>query len=154
MGKKELAALFSSDPDRYYRVPLFDRIGFSRQGCSKCGKFFWSKVYKESCPDHEYYGFIGSPPTNRRLDYVNTWKEISAYFRDNDHSIISRYPVVCRWRDDLYFTIASIVDFQRKIGGKVVFELPANPLVVPQMCLRFNDVENVGVRADIIPPSA
>jgi alanyl-tRNA synthetase len=145
LGKKELAALFSSDPDRYYRVPLFDRIGFSRQGCSKCGKFFWSKVYKESCPDHEYYGFIGSPPTNRRLDYVNTWKEISAYFRGNNHSIISRYPVVCRWRDDLYFTIASIVDFQRIIGGKVVFELPANPLVVPQMCLRFNDVENVGV---------
>jgi alanyl-tRNA synthetase len=29
--------------------------------------------------------------------------------------------------------------------GKIVFELPANPLVVPQMCLRFNDIENVGV---------
>jgi len=29
--------------------------------------------------------------------------------------------------------------------GKVVFELPANPLVVPQICLRFNDIENVGL---------
>ncbi|MDQ3806608.1 MAG: alanine--tRNA ligase-related protein, partial [Thermoproteota archaeon] len=41
--------------------------------------------------------------------------------------------------------IASIVDFQRIAGNQVVFELPANPLVVPQMCLRFNDIENVGL---------
>ena len=52
---------------------------------------------------------------------------------------------MCRWRDDLYFTIASIVDFQRVMGSKVVFEFPANPLVVPQTCLRFKDLENVGV---------
>ena len=25
------------------------------------------------------------------------------------------------------------------------FEYPANPLVVPQICLRFSDIENVGV---------
>jgi alanyl-tRNA synthetase len=45
----------------------------------------------------------------------------------------------------LYFTIASIVDFQRIMGSKVVFEFPANPLIVPQTCLRFKDLENVGV---------
>lgn len=144
MGKKELATLFSSDPDKYYRVPLFDEIGFERQRCVKCGKFFWAMVKKESCPDHERYGFIDNPPTNKRLDFVNAWKGIAEYFRSKNHSIISRYPVVCRWRDDLYFTIASIVDFQRVMGSKVVFEIPANPLIVPQMCLRFNDVENVG----------
>lgn len=145
MGKKELTALFSSNPDRYYKVPLFDRVGFNRQRCSKCGKFFWSIVSKELCPDHEHYGFINNPPTNKRLDYVHAWEEIETYFSSKDHTTISRYPVVCRWRDDLYFTIASIVDFQRVVGGKVIFELPANPLVVPQMCLRFNDVENVGL---------
>ncbi len=145
MGKKELISLFSSYPDRYYKVPLFERVGFNRHRCVKCGKFFWSIVDKESCPDHESYGFINNPPTNRRFDYVNAWKQIEAYFRSKNHAIISRYPVVCRWRDDLYYTIASIVDFQRIIGNKVVFELPTNPLVVPQMCLRFNDVENVGM---------
>ena len=145
MGKKELTSLFSSDPDRYYKVPLFDKVGYNRQACTRCGKFFWSIVNRESCPDHESYGFINNPPTSRRLDYVQAWKEIEVYFRSKNHAIISRYPVVCRWRDDLYFTIASIVDFQRIMGGKVVFELPANPLVVPQMCLRFNDVENVGL---------
>ena len=145
MSKKELANLFSSNPNRYYRVSLFDREGFSRQKCNICSKFFWSVVQKELCPDHENYSFIGKPPTRKRLDYVNTWKEVKEYFSSNGHSIIRRYPVVCRWRDDLYFTIASIVDFQRVMGTKVVFELPSNPLVVPQMCLRFNDIENVGL---------
>ncbi|MGB7677608.1 MAG: hypothetical protein WBL49_02265, partial [Nitrososphaeraceae archaeon] len=66
MGKKELTSLFSSDPDRYYKVPLFDKVGFSRQACSRCGKFFWSIVNRESCPDHESYGFINNPPTGKR----------------------------------------------------------------------------------------
>lgn len=146
MGKKELAALFSSNPDRYYKVSLFDNMGFMRKKCSKCEKFFWTlDIARDFCPDHENYGFIGKPPTNKRLDYVNAWKETEKFFRANDHDIIRRYPVVCRWREDLYFTIASIVDFQRVVGNQVVFELPANPLVVPQMCLRFNDIENVGL---------
>ena len=145
MGKKELAALFSSDPDRYYKVSLFDRLGFKRQKCSKCGKHFWSLSQRQSCPDHEDYGFIGNPPTSKRLDYVGAWKETERHFSENGHEIVRRYPVVSRWRDDLYFTIASIVDFQRVVGNQIVFELPANPLLVPQMCLRFNDIENVGL---------
>jgi alanyl-tRNA synthetase len=146
LGKKELAALFSSNPDRYYKVSLFDREGFMRKRCSMCEKFFWTlDSTRYFCPDHENYSFIGNPPTNKHLDYVNAWKETENFFRANDHEIVRRYPVVCRWREDLYFTIASIVDFQRVVGNQVVFELPANPLVVPQMCLRFNDIENVGL---------
>ncbi|MFL6309157.1 MAG: alanine--tRNA ligase [Nitrososphaera sp.] len=146
MGKKELAALFSSNPDRYYRVSLFDELGFVRKKCTICEKFFWTlDTTSNFCPDHENYSFIGKPPTKKRLDYVNAWKETESFFRRNDHEIVRRYPVVCRWREDLYFTIASIVDFQRIVGNQVVFELPANPLVVPQMCLRFNDIENVGL---------
>jgi alanyl-tRNA synthetase len=146
LGKKELAALFSSNPDRYYKVALFDKMGFSRHRCGRCEKFFWSlDEARQFCPDHESYSFIGTPPTSKKLDYVGAWKETEKYFSSNEHSIVRRYPVVCRWRDDLYFTIASIVDFQRAVGSKVVFELPANPLVVPQMCLRFNDIENVGL---------
>ena len=81
----------------------------------------------------------------KRFDYTQSWKEVESFFVKNNHTSINRYPVVCRWRDDLYFTIASIVDFQRVMGSKVVFEFPANPLVVPQTCLRFKDLENVGV---------
>jgi len=137
LGKEQLTSLFSSDPDRYYRVSLFDELGFKRYKCDICSKFFWSLAERLVCPDHEYYDFIGNPPTNKRLDYINAWREIEKYFRTNAH--------VCRWRDDLFFTIASIVDFQRVIGNKVVFELPENPLVIPQICLRFNDIENVGL---------
>ncbi len=146
MGKKELTDLFSSNPDRYYKVKLFDKMGFSRQKCCKCEKFFWTLDQgRQFCPDHENYSFIGKPPTSRRLDYVGAWKETEKFFEANDHTIVRRYPVVCRWREDLYFTIASIVDFQRDMGNQMVFELPANPLLVPQMCLRFNDIENVGL---------
>ena len=39
---------------------------------------------------------------------------------------------------------ASIYDFQPfVVSGEV--EPPANPLVVPQFCLRFNDIDNVGI---------
>ena len=145
MEKHSLLSLFSSNPDKYYKVSLFDEKGFKRQSCKLCGKFFWSINDRGSCPEHDNYSFIGDPPTSKRLDFVNTWKELSSFFRKNDHEIIQRYPVVCRWREDLYYTIASIVDFQRVMNGKIVFEIPRNPLVVPQMCLRFNDIENVGI---------
>jgi alanyl-tRNA synthetase len=146
LGKKELAALFSSNPDRYYKVSLFDKEGFIRKKCSMCEKFFWTlDNSRHFCPDHENYSFIGKPPTNKHLDYVKAWKETEKFFRAQNHEIVRRYPVVCRWREDLYFTIASIVNFQRVVGNQVVFELPANPLIVPQMCLRFNDIENVGL---------
>ena len=76
------------------------------------------------CPDHENYSFIGNPPTSKRLSYIQSWEETKKYFEKNGHTIVNRYPVVCRWREDLYYTIASIVDFQRIIENKVVFELP------------------------------
>ena len=148
MDKKEILKEFSSDPDRYYKVKLFEEQGFVRKSCLECKRFFWTlDSGRELCPDHadDTYSFIGDPPTTKRFDYTQAWKEVESFFVKNGHTSVSRYPVVCRWRDDLYFTIASIVDFQRIMGSKVVFEFPANPLVVPQTCLRFKDLENVGV---------
>jgi alanyl-tRNA synthetase len=148
MNKEEILAKFSSEPDRYYKVKLFEEQGFVRKSCSVCKRFFWTlEAGRNSCPEHsdDTYSFIGSPPTAKRFDYTDAWKQVESFFVKNGHTSISRYPVVCRWRDDLYFTIASIVDFQRVMGSKVVFEFPANPLIVPQTCLRFKDIENVGV---------
>ena len=148
MNKKEILREFSSDPDRYYKVKLFEEQGFVRKSCSKCKRFFWTlDSGREMCPEDsaDTYSFIGDPPTSKRYDYTQSWREVESFFVKNGHASVSRYPVVCRWRDDLYFTIASIVDFQRVMGSKVVFEFPSNPLVVPQTCLRFKDLENVGV---------
>ena len=148
MNKKEILEKFSADPKRYYNVNLFEDQGFERRSCNTCNRFFWTLDSERiKCPDHsdDTYSFIGEPPTSKRFDYTQSWKEVESFFVKNNHTSINRYPVVCRWRDDLYFTIASIVDFQRVMGSKVVFEFPANPLVVPQTCLRFKDLENVGV---------
>ena len=148
MNKKEILEKFSADPQRYYNVNLFEDQGFERRSCNVCNRFFWTlDSERVKCPDHsdDTYSFIGDPPTSKRFDYTQSWKEVESFFVKNNHTSINRYPVVCRWRDDLYFTIASIVDFQRVMGSKVVFEFPANPLVVPQTCLRFKDLENVGV---------
>ena len=148
MDKNQILKEFSADPDRYYKVKLFEEQGFIRKACTKCGRFFWTlDANRTLCPDDgtDTYSFIGDPPTTKRFDYTQSWKQVEEFFVKNNHTSVSRYPVVCRWRDDLYFTIASVVDFQRVMGSKVVFEFPANPLVVPQTCLRFNDLENVGV---------
>ena len=148
MDKNQILKEFSVDPDRYYKVKLFEEQGFIRKACTKCGRFFWTlDASRTLCPDDgtDTYSFIGDPPTTKRFDYTQAWKQVEEFFVKNNHTSVSRYPVVCRWRDDLYFTIASVVDFQRVMGSKVVFEFPANPLVVPQTCLRFNDLENVGV---------
>ncbi|MDE1853134.1 MAG: alanine--tRNA ligase [Thaumarchaeota archaeon] len=146
--KETLIAKFSADYKRYYLVDLFKREGFVRKKCENCGKYFWTlKPERKRCDDQPCspYTFIGDPPTSKKFSYVEAWNAVESFFVKNRHTIVKRYPVVSRWRPDLYFTVASIIDFQRVEGGKVVFSLPANPLVVPQMCLRFNDVPTVGV---------
>ena len=144
LSKDLLREKFSREAKQHYEVEVFRREGFSRYVC-ECGKGYWSSVERANCgdPSHEPYGFFKEQPL--KLDYVDFWKEFAGFWKKNGHEIVPRYPVISRWRDDLYFTIASIVDFQRLENGKVVFEYPANPLVVPQVCLRFNDIANVGV---------
>ena len=146
--KEALKRKFSADYKRYYLVELFKREGFVRRKCESCGRFFWTlDPDRKRCDDQpcSSYTFIGDPPTSRKFDEVSSWKAIERFFVRNRHTSVKRFPVVSRWRPDLYFTVASIVDFQRVEAGKVVFQLPANPLVVPQVCMRFNDIPNVGV---------
>lgn len=143
MDKAEALRLFQKHPE-HWRVALFEDKGFQRMHCDACGKYYWS-IEQRGCPNCREYGFLGKPPAQKRLDYVSAWRAVEKFFVGNGHASVPRYPVICRHRPDLYFTIASIVDFQRIENGSVVFELPANPLVVPQMCLRFNDIPSTGV---------
>ncbi|MFQ5648251.1 MAG: alanine--tRNA ligase-related protein, partial [Candidatus Aenigmatarchaeota archaeon] len=147
LTKDGLRAKFSRDWKKQYEVELFRQKGFVRKQCV-CGKHFWTlDPDRKLCGDTscENYGFIGRPITKARWDYIKTWKEFEKFFVKAGHTSVKRYPVVDRWRPDLYFTIASIQDFQRIDKGKMVFEYPADPLVVPQVCLRFPDIPNVGV---------
>jgi len=59
------------------------------------------------------------------------------------HTIIKRYPVVARWRDDVYLVGASIYDFQPWVTNGII-PPPANPLTISQPCIRLTDIDNVG----------
>lgn len=143
--KKELHARFSREWEKHYKVPFLVEKGFVRRQCKKCGRFFWTLEHdREICADSSCvgFGFIGRK--TKGYGYVETWREIEKYFEKHGHKSIARYPVVARWREDLYFTNASIIDFQPYVvSGEL--EPIANPLIVPQPCLRFKDLQNVGV---------
>ncbi|MGC8629084.1 MAG: alanine--tRNA ligase [Candidatus Micrarchaeia archaeon] len=146
MSKEKLSEEFSRNPEKYYKVKIFEEQGFERKRCKICGRYFWTAdPNRTTCGDssHNAYSFFKEQP--RKIGYVEFWKRFEEFFRKNGHAIVSGYPVVSRWRQDLYFTIAGIQDFQRIENGTISFEYPANPLLVPQQCLRFNDIENVGI---------
>lgn len=146
-SKDELKKDFSKNWEKHYKIDFLLEKGFIRKKCKKCGKYFWTlDPDRELCGDPECVGyqFIGEKVTKEKLSYVESWKKIEKFFIENGHESIKRYPVVCRWYP-LPFVIASIVDFYRIENGRITFEMPANPLVVPQFSIRFKDVENVGV---------
>ncbi|MFH0978059.1 MAG: alanine--tRNA ligase [Candidatus Woesearchaeota archaeon] len=145
--KKEFKVEASKNPDKYYATSVLKAEGFMRKQCS-CGTFFWTvNPEQKVCGDPACSGgfrFIGNTPATKKLDYVGVWKEFARLFSKWGYTPINRYPVVARWRDDTDFVQASIYDFQPYVvSGEV--EPPANPLVVPQMCLRFNDIDNIGI---------
>ena len=144
--KDSLRSQFSKEWEKHYKVKVLEDLGFRRAKCKKCGRNFWSTVERDICADSccQGYEFIGNPPSRKKLGYAETWKEIEEYFTKHGHGNIKPYPTVARWRDDLYFTVASINDFQPYVvSGEM--EAPANPLIVPQPCIRFPDISNVGV---------
>ncbi len=146
VNKDELRQKFSQEWRKYYLTEVFESEGFVRKQCKLCGRYFWTlDPGREVCgdPEHSGYTFVGSPVGKRRT-YTATWVALAEFYARNGHTILPRYPVVARWRDDLYFTIASIAVFQPYVvRGEV--DPPANPLLIPQPCLRFNDVDNVGL---------
>jgi alanyl-tRNA synthetase len=147
--KQELMKEFQKAPEKHWKVKLFDDFGFKRRQCKNCGKFFWSLKEQQTCNDSccRTYDFIGKPPTKKSLDYFEVRKAIEKFFADNNHTILKRYPTVCRWYP-LYFTIAGIVNFYRVDENRNLdWEFPANPSFLIQPCLRFNDIPNVGLNS-------
>lgn len=140
--------IFSDKYAEYYPIKILKNLGMVRNQCSKCGKFFWNvNAKRKICGDSNCeggYSFIGNSPAKVKMDYIDSWMKFSSHMKSLGYTPIKRYPVAARWRDDVFFVQASIDDFiPYVINGTV--EPPANPLVVPQLCLRFNDIENVGV---------
>ena len=145
--KKEFREIASKHPEKYYAVAILKVEGYKRKKCTNCGKFFWTTTNSEFCGDPACSGgfrFIDKPIAKNKLDYIEVWRRFAEFFKRRGYVPIARYPVAARWRDDTDFVQASIYDFQPYVvSGEV--SPPANPLVVPQFCLRFNDIDNVGI---------
>jgi len=129
-----------------YRLDFFKIQGYSRKVCTSCGTPFWTKGNNTHCADipcTEYY-FFDLPIASPRLSVREARNKFISFFASRGHTPIPPKPVLARWREDLYLTIASIVDFQPHITSGIS-PPPANPLVVSQPCIRLDDVDNVGI---------
>jgi alanyl-tRNA synthetase len=147
--KKKFRPVFYASPEKYYPVQVLKEEGYQRSVCSSCKKPFWSMKPQKTCGDPSCnpelsFGFIGKSPAKNKLAYPDVWKNFSKMFHGFGYTPIKRYPTVARWNPTLEYTNASIAAFQPYvISGEA--EPPANPLVIPQFCLRFGDIDNVGI---------
>ncbi len=128
-----------------FDIKFFTSQGFTRKVCGKCGRAFWSLGDWPTCgePPCEEYSFIGNSPMKKTLDLHQMRETYLSFFEEHGHGRVKRYPIVARWRDDVFFTQASIYDFQPWVINEVI-DPPANPLCISQTCVRFNDIDNVG----------
>jgi alanyl-tRNA synthetase len=93
------------------------------------------------------YGFINNGiGKGEKMSFAQAWKGFEDSFTSAriPCESIKRYPVVARWRNDVDFVAAGIFCFQPYcVTGEL--DPPANPLICPQFCARFNDLDNIGI---------
>ncbi len=149
---KELKQIFkkiaSKNPDAYFPTKELRELGYMRKNCECCGKFFWTTLkLRKVCGDPTCSGgfnVVIDNPSEVKLSFIGVWEKIVEILEPRGYVPIKRYPCVARWNPTSEFTIASISAFQPYvITGEV--EPPAKKLIIPQFCLRFNDIENVGI---------
>jgi alanyl-tRNA synthetase len=138
-----------SFPEEEYSLPFFKEADYVRKLCPKCGKYFWTQnPDQEACGEATpegcaFYTFIDDSPTKRSYDLREMREAFLSFFEKHGHARIKPYPVVARWRDDVYLTSAGIIDFQPYVTDGIA-PPPANPLVISQPCIRMVDIANTG----------
>lgn len=144
---------FSENPDKFYPTETLTRLGFSRASCPKCSNNYWrASEERDTCGDSNcigQYTFIGNgfrKEGEERYSYADAWNGFKNSFgaAEVPCTAVDRYPVVARWRNDVDFTAAGIYCYQPFcVTGEL--DPPANPLIQPQFCVRFNDLDNIGL---------
>ncbi len=132
--------------EKEYQLEFFKQNGFVRRICPTCSKPFWSQDEARTLcgdPPCVEYTFIGNPATKKEYGLHEMREKYIGFLERLGHSRVKRYPVVARWRDDIYLTIASIADFQPHVTSGQV-PPPANPLAISQPCIRLNDLDTCG----------
>lgn len=144
--KKQIIKEASSNPEKYFPVKTLNELGLKRQKCSKCDVMFWSSINRETCGDTNCvgtYSFIGNTPAKKSMEFAQTYSLFKDFMKKRNYTHVERFPIVARWRDDLDFNIASVIGFQPYITKGIVAP-PAQEIIIPQNCLRFPDIDNVG----------
>ncbi|XEO79195.1 hypothetical protein WKT22_04239 [Candidatus Lokiarchaeum ossiferum] len=146
--KKAFKKIAEENPGKYYPITVLKQKGFIRKHCINCKKYFWTAVHtKETCGEPECndgFTVVNNNPKKNHLSFIQVWKKIVEILEPRGYVPIKRYPVVARWNPTTEFTIASIAAFQPYVvSGEV--PPPAKKLLIPQFCLRFGDIENVGI---------
>ena len=149
--KKKFKPLFEEKYEEFYPVAFFNSINFKRYKCA-CGKCYWSLKPRADCGDSSCVGryqFIGKGVgigKDKKITYAEAWQT----FEDAMTTCripctkVDRYPTVARWRNDVDYVAAGIYCFQPHcVTGELA--PPANPLIQPQFCVRFNDLDNIGL---------
>jgi len=128
-----------------YDLKFFHQEWFHQRTCSSCGAAFWTLGEMDRCQEDPCtpYSFIGASGFNRALSLSEMRETFLSYFEKNGHTRVRRYPIVARWRNDVFFTQASIYDFQPWVTSGQIAP-PANPLTISQPCLRLNDLQEIG----------
>ncbi len=132
--------------DGELRLEFFKRGGYQRLTCEACGKHFWSlEAAAKRCGDNPcvQYSFIGAPLTKSKFDLRGVREAFLHFFEARGHKRVAPFPVIARWRTDIYLTTASIADFQPHVTSGTV-PPPANPLTISQPCVRLTDLDSVG----------
>lgn len=126
-------------------LEFFREGGFQKKACTSCGHYFWTlDSNRKTCgdPPCDSYSFIGNSPVGRQYTLGEVRSLFLDFFKPN-HKIISPYPVVPRWRDDVLLVNASIYNFQPHVtSGRV--SPPGNPLAMSQPSVRTVDIDLVG----------
>ncbi|MCW4025081.1 MAG: alanine--tRNA ligase [Candidatus Bathyarchaeota archaeon] len=135
--------------EKDYALPFFKQEGFVRKLCPKCGEYYWTQnASQETCGESSSdecgcYTFIGDPATKKSFTLSEMREAFLSFFEKNGHTRVKPYPVVARWRSDIYLTHASIIDFQPYVT-EGISPPPANPLVISQPSIRLTDIPNTG----------
>ncbi|MDW8062715.1 MAG: alanine--tRNA ligase [Candidatus Caldarchaeum sp.] len=134
------------DPNEY-RLDFFLSNSFFRKMCKVCGEFFWTlDSERDNCGESPCveYSFHEKKLSSVVLSVRDARKAFIDFFAEKGHTPIRPYPIVARWRTDLYLTDASIVDFQPWVTNGIA-PPPANPLVISQPCARLVDLDKIGL---------
>ncbi|MCX8154150.1 MAG: alanine--tRNA ligase [Candidatus Bathyarchaeota archaeon] len=136
-------------PAEEYALKFFKEEGFVRKLCPSCGEYFWTQnANQATCGESSSdgcacYTFLKNPPTRKRYSLPEMREAFLSFFEKHNHTRVKPYPVVARWRNDIYLTHASIIDFQPYVTEGIA-PPPANPLVIAQPCIRLVDIGNTG----------